>query len=178
MSCDSWWFVSHLDFGFMVSCWCLESYTGRNVTFMLVISSPLWDLLGFLSVFATMLCAFTPCCLLTDLQVHVMSKFSMYCAFHICHVPILLLCSPKEQKHPLTFCPNLHLFKQTICLVLHLCSPQCHPDIPCVNFLCSVLCPFLKGSTTAPDLYLSVLHHSHKTMAGPYEEKKASQLEN
>lgn len=83
MSCDSRWLISHFDIGFMVSCWCLESYTGRNVTFMLVISSPLCELLGFLFVFAVMLYAFTPCFLLTDLQLHVMSKFSTYSIFSI-----------------------------------------------------------------------------------------------
>lgn len=93
----------------------------RNVTFMLVISSPLQELLGFLSIFATMLYAFTPCFLLTDLQLHVMSKFSIYSAFHICQVPILLLCSPKKYLNQL--CSDLHLFKLTICPFLHLCAP-------------------------------------------------------
>lgn len=100
MSSDSWWPISHFDIGFMANCWCLESYTEMSVTFMLVIPSTLYELLGFLSVFATMLYALTPCFLLTDLQLHVTSKFSIYSAFHICHVPILLLCSPKEEKIP------------------------------------------------------------------------------
>lgn len=139
----------------MVNCQYLESYTGRNVMFVLMISFPPWDPPGFLY-------AFTPHSLLVELQLHITSKVVKYRVFHICQVPLLSLCSLCCLQNQ--SCPGLHF-----CVV-----PRANPAIPQVCSPVQDPLPHFKWSAITPGLYVSVLHHyvSHKIMASAYEVKQ------
>lgn len=117
-------------------------------------------------VFAMMLYAFTPCFVLTDLQLHATCKFSIMPFPYVMFQYFVLFATPKHfvQIYISLSWPYVLFY---ICVV-----PSVTLTIPPVCFLCGVLCPCLKGSTIVLDLYLLVLHPSHKTMAAPYEDEK------